>query len=692
MDLSAAASIATDTTGKRGHTKKKEQAASFDAKSANTAAAAATAAAASEFVPCSAATSAYDSSWGIASACDNAMDDGTFAPGFAAPAISPLQQQPAAAADDWRFSAAHFGGGGFESPTAATRSPGGWLGPTAACSRSRAKRSGGRSRAPLPAAAGGLRPARPALTRRGSRPPLLPAEWSLMRAAALIDSESDSDSDSTASGLESAAAQAPPAAAAAASTQSAARRGSNSGSSSGGSSGQGHRHSDANGARGRGSTAAAVDDDVDIDELVRQLDEAERIKNSKERNSGTSNRRNAEEDHHTARYKTDSSGLEADVALEEEASADGNVPRDWGTLVAGPQVPVMAPGSERCHACLTPWDQMQGALQLAVIPSESEECGHVVCVGCVAGQHKSATKGAKDEQITSTCPLGRKERPWGIIKDITRVYMQSEDVAWIVDMAKSLQQRHMCNDPKALVKQLLYNKRYYMYNGAYAIGPRSCCLTYHSLTQQPLPEAWCKLSVLPPWFSIVEVGLTICNLMDMALADPRMMELKSDHKQRIYEDARRPTQEMRHELMPTERELNSTRLTSDQRAEKIAQCERLRAELVSKRRDAAENIFYQLNAVGRMGAVVVTAGQVDAAHIDLHGLSFQQAMERINEDILPCFPALRSVVLIPGQGRHSATGEPTLRDKLLKELVGLGYACRVVTKNKGQLLLQPKSS
>eukprot|EP00611_Tribonema_gayanum_P022641 TRINITY_DN4593_c0_g1_i1.p1 TRINITY_DN4593_c0_g1~~TRINITY_DN4593_c0_g1_i1.p1 ORF type:complete len:661 (-),score=204.19 TRINITY_DN4593_c0_g1_i1:198-1910(-) len=569
----------------------------------------------------------------MASARDNAMDDGTFVTGFAAPAISPLQQQPATAANDWCFSAAHFGGGGFESPTTATRSPGGWLWPNGSMLAEPREEEWREVARPPPRYGWASSPSKASAHATRQAPAAAASGMSLMCAAALIDSESDSDSDSTTSGLDAAAAQAPPAAAAAASTQAAARRGSNSGSSSGGGgdSGSGHGHRHSNATRGRGSTAAA--EDIDIDAVLRELDEKERAADNKERNNG----RKAEKAKDSRKSTTGAN----------EQPQNSKVAKGRAILLGCSKVAELAVNNDGCPCCTTCWEVLETTLQKAVL----FPCDHAVCIMCLAQQRTAAKKGPEDELVCFRCPFCRNELRLSIINKMIAAYLEDADADWLWDVARCLQQRRMCGNAEKLLRQLPFNKS----------------------------------------FDIARVSQILCNWVDMALEGPRMKELNADNKQRIRDAARAPLLAMEEDIANKQQELAAA-TTPEHKGQLQAELERLQANHVDVRRNAASNIFEQLNSVGRMGAVVVTEGVQDAAHLDLHGLKVDEAMVKIEDFVLPCFPAVQRIVLITGRGKHSAGGVPTLRDCLLQWLGSLGYLCKVVTNNPGQLLLQPRQS
>ena len=54
--------------------------------------------------------------------------------------------------------------------------------------------------------------------------------------------------------------------------------------------------------------------------------------------------------------------------------------------------------------------------------------------------------------------------------------------------------------------------------------------------------------------------------------------------------------------------------------------------------------------------------------LDFHGLKVREAKQKVNELVVPVLPVVRSMVLITGRGRHSASGGSALKPAIEKVL------------------------
>ncbi|KAG5177009.1 hypothetical protein JKP88DRAFT_282252 [Tribonema minus] len=329
-------------------------------------------------------------------------------------------------------------------------------------------------------------------------------------------------------------------------------------------------------------------------------------------------------------------------AREQRAADSGGRPSDdimadYGDILRCDQVPeVLGHDCAECPACLAAWDQIigRGAVLAVILP-----CGHAVCAPCLAGQHRAAFRAREDQRVEFACPLCRHELSRNLVKHILKDVLANDALTGsLLMLARRLQEQHACVKASKLVESLLLSSS----------------------------------------FDIERVQDVLFNMLAYASRDPRADDLGTASKQAIY--AGRSGPYFNFNARPE--------LTDDQRARLLCEWEEKGVQLERAQSDAAANIFMQVNAAGRMDATVeVAGGGEDTAHVDLHGLSVEDARRIISEYVLPLFAVLPRVVLVTGRGLHAASGEATLREGVREYLTARGYDCRTVRGNPGALLV-----
>ena len=164
-------------------------------------------------------------------------------------------------------------------------------------------------------------------------------------------------------------------------------------------------------------------------------------------------------------------------------------------------------------------------------------------------------------------------------------------------------------------------------------------------------------------------------------------------KQAVYAVAHVPVQTLLRELKDARERLSTTQqrdsrlgpgaVSPEYRAAR-AQCDDLERRLRAARRNAAADVFAQLNRDElRMGRHA----------IDFHGLHAFEARAKFDELIVPTMsardgvgaPVLAEMVIITGRGAHSSGGVGVLREVVERHAALHGLACESVEGNAGAL-------
>jgi hypothetical protein len=153
-------------------------------------------------------------------------------------------------------------------------------------------------------------------------------------------------------------------------------------------------------------------------------------------------------------------------------------------------------------------------------------------------------------------------------------------------------------------------------------------------------------------------------------------DLSHDRKEEIYADARRPAQRLQEELEHLYAQLRTIdannhhlRYNNDRNRDEWNVCnqqiDRVKEELKTAGRNAAQDIYNRNNSAGGMGNMDARNGRLS---VDFHGLYVKEAITKFIEIVMPILPVQREVVIITGKGNHSKNGKSKLRDGLVAHI------------------------
>ena len=140
-------------------------------------------------------------------------------------------------------------------------------------------------------------------------------------------------------------------------------------------------------------------------------------------------------------------------------------------------------------------------------------------------------------------------------------------------------------------------------------------------------------------------------------------DLSHKEKNQIYHQARAPVEKLQqklNQLLEEKRNTMETQKTMNICNEMI----KVRSMLSAARQKSREDIYTRMNSVGAMGAQQDNNGGL--IQIDFHGLHVNEMRIKFKEQIIPILPVVKKVMVITGQGLHSAGNEGKLKKALFK--------------------------
>jgi len=275
---------------------------------------------------------------------------------------------------------------------------------------------------------------------------------------------------------------------------------------------------------------------------------------------------------------------------------------------------------DHCPMCIVQWSHILDSSLVAIFP-----CKHACCVRCMANFHESYSKQSKEniendeEPISSAfCVLCREEVSPTYLTDIALTIVKEKSIESFSELVNKLPMSQEEKD-SLLVSLLLNNK-----------------------------------------FNEDKIENALFNML--CLVGSSRAELSSTNKQEYYESARLPVKKLYEEYAELKRELSDSDCMDDKEySKKRKELREVQKRLELARKNAANDIFERLNSANGMGSI----GNEDMAQIDLHGLYINEAIEKIEEYVLPILPTLKKVIVITGHGAHNATGEAVLKEALI---------------------------
>jgi len=174
----------------------------------------------------------------------------------------------------------------------------------------------------------------------------------------------------------------------------------------------------------------------------------------------------------------------------------------------------------------------------------------------------------------------------------------------------------------------------------------------------------------------------------------RLKGLTPLEKKKIYEDARRPVDELWKEASKLRSRMVSTRdLESEEYANMKDHLKEIQTDLIPTARKVAMNsIWKRMNTVGMMG----TENDQGEIEVDFHALHVDEAKTQFDKRLLPILQATQSVLLIVGRGNNSEGGvaklKPSLKRYIENHIKKSNLVCTEVQGNDGALRIRWKSN
>lgn len=163
----------------------------------------------------------------------------------------------------------------------------------------------------------------------------------------------------------------------------------------------------------------------------------------------------------------------------------------------------------------------------------------------------------------------------------------------------------------------------------------------------------------------------VLSALDVMLTDGLQASLRSSsdldpsQKQKIYETARKPVDEL---WMEAQRIRSRMDRVYDFESKNYQTMKRRLVELQNSliptaTKTAADYIWEKMNSAGSMGVQDIDTGEIE---IDFHALHVSEAKDRFKDRVLPILPAVESILLVVGRGNHSEGGIAKLKPALKK--------------------------
>ncbi|KAJ1413914.1 hypothetical protein B484DRAFT_454976 [Ochromonadaceae sp. CCMP2298] len=290
---------------------------------------------------------------------------------------------------------------------------------------------------------------------------------------------------------------------------------------------------------------------------------------------------------------------------------------------------------DRCASCIISWGELAESRTLAVVLP----CRHAVCLPCLSRQW-NVYSGRGDNESRFHCGHCRGLLPPALVPNIA---------------AEVLEQHSADSGLASLVQRL-------------------------SMQQRAQKALLASLLVLENF----DFSQVLAKLMDIVgyLGHERP-DLSADKKREIIDKARKHERHLWEQLkqVRTELQVDLDAQSPQGRALRM-RFNMLNEQVRAEAARAADDIFRQINEVGSMATE--TQGCV---LFDLHGLKKVEALQKLEEIVLPVLPTLRRIMLITGRGLHSSRAEGQVHS-VLKAAVGeylqqRGLAVEPVPGNDG---------
>ena len=169
------------------------------------------------------------------------------------------------------------------------------------------------------------------------------------------------------------------------------------------------------------------------------------------------------------------------------------------------------------------------------------------------------------------------------------------------------------------------------------------------------------------------------------LVDPSPDEnLSHDEKQRIFEEARAPVNQLLNDIEEIRARLRQEKfkLSLDEEKSLNKKHEELYVKWKIALKNAAKDIFERMNSKGIQNIIV---NDSEVFRVDFHCLSIEGAKIVFNEFILPLLDVAKQIMIITGRGLHSKNGKSVLKEALVEYLTSMTIKFQNVSNNDGAI-------
>ncbi|KAJ1565905.1 hypothetical protein HK096_007279 [Nowakowskiella sp. JEL0078] len=314
-----------------------------------------------------------------------------------------------------------------------------------------------------------------------------------------------------------------------------------------------------------------------------------------------------------------------------------------------------------CPICLNSWGDILGNA-FVVIP----DCGHPICLSCIARFEVECrctfNTDVGDGQVIFSCVLCRASFQSNMIDELISLFVHGRV--------------HESLNVLLSMLDLSEEKRFTIIQG---------------LMRKHL-------------FNIEKIESALFNLVGHFTNKP-LSKLTFDEKRAIYMDARAPVQSLQRDFDILHTKLQKPFEIDAKNWQELHKKQRdILLELQVARKNAAHQIYERMNSVITMGVPVnVTSLKQkklkkkhsenrdvgsEVTYIDLHGLHINEAIEIVDDFVIPVLPVLRTINLITGHGLHSNDGVSTLKKYISQYFKAKGFSCNELDENVGVLHIQ----
>ena len=293
-----------------------------------------------------------------------------------------------------------------------------------------------------------------------------------------------------------------------------------------------------------------------------------------------------------------------------------------------------------CPMCTTSWSEFVSNKIAAILP-----CNDACCIKCLLKHfHTNNNESIKKQDRNFRCPLCNLS--------LTKSIFQSVALAFV--------SRNLCDSFRIYNEILNFSQK------------RFDMLVVDFLLKHD--------------FNLDKVEDNLWNLA--SLIDQKEF-LSSKEKQTMYEEARAPVRALKEEIHDVKTQIRSTKDKSVSHLLEQKLLELKRKEQEAKV-NASNDLFERINTI-RMNREMFVGKKTNGFEmysVDFHGQHVDEAIERVNERVLPIFDVVRQIEIVCGKGNNSRDGVSVLKLALRKYFEEeKNIKCKDLTYNSGAFII-----